>query len=133
MLSIAYLAINKLALSVPGPGGTRLGVSPPYQIPTGTGKSNPENLLQLGITLFLITVTILSLFMLIFGGIQWIISQGDKTKLEAARKRIIFAIIGLLVTFLSFFIVLTVGQLFGLRLFELDPIQKCVTGGCVEP
>ncbi len=58
----------------------------------------------------LITVTIaLALVFLIWGGISWIMSEGDKAKLQAARNTVIFSIIGLIISLLSFVIVNIVG------------------------
>jgi dienelactone hydrolase len=51
--------------------------------------------------LFVISV-ILSLGFLVYGGIKWITSGGDKGGVENARNMIIAAIIGLIVVFLSY-------------------------------
>ncbi|MBI2442554.1 MAG: hypothetical protein HYV40_01440 [Candidatus Levybacteria bacterium] len=56
---------------------------------------------------------ILALFYLIYGGIQWITSSGDKQKVAAARNRMIYAIIGLVIIFLSIFLVNLVLYIFG--------------------
>lgn len=39
------------------------------------------------------------------GGIMWVVSRGDKEKVEGARNQIIASIIGLFVAFLAFFVV----------------------------
>lgn len=67
-----------------------------------------------GITILFIIATIASLFFLIYGGIKWITSGGDKAALETARNTIVAAAIGLVLTFLSFFIVNIVLNFFGL-------------------
>ena len=51
--------------------------------------------------LFVIAV-ILALGFLVFGGIKWITSGGDKGGVEAARNTIIAAIVGLIVVFLAY-------------------------------
>ena len=56
---------------------------------------------------------------MVIGGMQWITSGGDKTKLEAARKRITYAIIGLIVALMSFLIVNILGYLFGVKLLNI--------------
>ena len=66
------------------------------------------------IIIILVVAAIIALFFLIWGGIKWILSGGDKGKVEAARNTIIAAIIGLIITFLAFFILSFVFQLFGL-------------------
>ena len=67
---------------------------------------------------FIIAVLI-ALFFLVWGGIKWITSGGDKSGVEGARNQIIAAVIGLIVVFLSFFILNLVLGLFGLDLFSL--------------
>lgn len=106
-----------LALKIPGPGGDET-VKAPGNIPTGGLQEGDKGSLaiQNSITILLITITILSLFFLIFGGIKWIMSQGEKTKIDSARKTITYAIIGLILAFLSFFIIRVVGSIFGVDL-----------------
>ena len=58
------------------------------------------NLIQF---IFVIAV-ILALGFLVFGGIKWITSGGDKGNVEAARGTIIAAIIGLIIVFLAYVI-----------------------------
>jgi hypothetical protein len=66
------------------------------------------------ITFMLIAAVIIALFYLIYGGIRWITSGGDKGKVEEARKHIIAAIIGLVVAFVAYFILQIVLSIFGL-------------------
>ena len=54
--------------------------------------------------LFVVAV-ILALGFLIYGGIRWITSGGDKAGVETARNTIIAAIIGLIVVFLAYVII----------------------------
>lgn len=68
----------------------------------------------------LVIAAVIALFFLIWGGIKWIMSGGDKAKVETARNTIIAAIIGLIVTFLAFFILSLVLSLFGLSLLNLE-------------
>lgn len=66
------------------------------------------------ITVLLIGATIIALFFLIWNGIRWVTSGGDKGKVDEARKGIIAAIIGLVLAFLAYFILSLVLGLFGL-------------------
>lgn len=55
------------------------------------------NLLS-GLLSFLMTIgVIITLLYLLWGGLEWITSGGDKSKLEKARSRITSAVIGLIV------------------------------------
>lgn len=53
----------------------------------------------------------------IYGGFKWITSGGDKTKLDSARKTIIFTIVGLVLIVLSLAIVNIIGTIFGVHYF----------------
>lgn len=94
-----------------------IDVNPPAGIPTG-GESALSKVLQTGMQTLFVFAIVFALFVIIFGAIQWITSGGDKQKLEGARKRIIFAIVGLLVVLFAFFIVNLVGSVFGVTLLQ---------------
>lgn len=71
------------------------------------------------VAFILVIAALISLFFLIWGGISWITSGGDKAKVESARGRIIAAIVGLVIAFLAFFILSLVLSFFGLSLSNL--------------
>lgn len=64
------------------------------------------------LTAMLVFGVVLSLFFLLWGGIRWIMSGGDKAKLDAARGTVSAAIVGLLIAFLSFAIVSIITVIF---------------------
>ncbi len=55
---------------------------------------------------------LLALFFLLWGGLTWITSEGDKQKLAQARTRLTFAILGLAIALLAFFIINFVFEFF---------------------
>lgn len=57
------------------------------------------------ITTLLILAIILCVIFLIWGGIRWIMSNGDQAKTQAARGTITAAIVGLVIALLAFTIV----------------------------
>jgi hypothetical protein len=79
-------------------------VSAPGGIPDG-GRADVFPILSVFVTLLIILGVVLSLIYLALGAISWITSEGDKQKLAQAKSRITFSIIGLVVVFLSFFII----------------------------
>ena len=91
-------------------------LSPPAGIPSGglTKIGNPAltNLIFAAIGF----AVLLTLFYLIWAGISWITSEGDKTKLQQARSKITYAIIGLLLILFSFAIISIIGMLFNVKL-----------------
>lgn len=57
------------------------------------------------IQILIVIALVLSVIFLIIGGIRWIMSGGDKGKVEQAKSAVIAAIIGLLISLLAYFIV----------------------------
>jgi Type IV secretion system pilin len=57
------------------------------------------------VQVLLIIAIILSLLYLIWGGVRYISSGGDKGKIDQARSTLVAAIIGLVISLLAFFIV----------------------------
>lgn len=99
----------------------------------GSGKSNDVQSqlckLQAGgtgavvrniIVAILIIAAVISLFFLIWGGIKWILSGGDKAKVTEARGTIVAALVGLIITFLAYFILSIVLGFFGLSVSNLQ-------------
>lgn len=84
------------------------------------GETDLGLIIGQAILVIFVIATLIALFFLIWGGIKWIMSGGDKGKVEAARSTLIAALIGLVVTFLSFFILSLIMGLFGLSLTNLN-------------
>jgi len=71
----------------------------------GFNSSNFGNIIGTVLTFAFIIAIVIALGYLIYGGIKWILSEGDKTQVEAARGHIVAALIGLIIVFLAFFVV----------------------------
>ncbi|KKW40215.1 MAG: hypothetical protein UY87_C0026G0008 [Candidatus Peribacteria bacterium GW2011_GWC2_54_8] len=71
------------------------------------------------VALGLIAATILCLIYIIFGGISFILSAGNEEKIKRAVHTIRFAVIGLFVSFIAFFIVRFITNLLDIP-FELS-------------
>ena len=76
-------------------------------------------LIAASIKILLITAIVLFFFSLLIGGIQFIISGGQKEKTEAAKNRIVSAVIGLVIVFTAWAITALVNEFFGVNLFSL--------------
>ena len=81
------------------------------------GLSTAESVIQWATTVLIISAVLLALFFMIWGGIQWITSGGNKEQVQAAQKKIIYASVGLVVTLASFMIIRIVGGFFGVNFF----------------
>jgi hypothetical protein len=107
--------MKDLALTLPG-GQT---ITAPGGIPQG-GLNVTSKVIGNSITIMIIIAIILTLVFLILGGIGWITSGGDKAKVAAARSRINYAIIGLIVTLAAFFLVNVIGYIFKVPLLGIN-------------
>lgn len=85
----------------------------------GLQASGTGNVIRNAIVAVLVIATLICLFFLIRGGISWILSGGDKGKVDASRQMIIAAIVGLIITFLAYFILSLVLGLFGIGFTNL--------------
>lgn len=103
-----------LALTLPG----GKSITAPGGIPTG-GLPVVSKVIGNSITIMLIVTVILTLLFLIWGGVQWIQSGGDKQKLSSARARLTYAIIGLVIALLSFLIISIIGLVFNVKLLQV--------------
>lgn len=102
--------MTTLAQIIPGPSGP-IEITPPPGIPGS--ELSLEQLLSFGVNALFALGVILALFFLMWGGISWITSGGDKDKLEKSRKTIVYAIVGLVVIVLSFTIIYLLGVVLG--------------------
>ena len=65
---------------------------------------------------------------IILGGIKYTLSGGDPKKIDQARKIILFAVVGLVIIFLSFFILSFIGKTTGVAC--LDPTKTLSFQSC---
>ena len=72
-----------------------------------------SNIIQYIVIILVAIGVIGALIFLIWGAVKWIISGGDKEKVEAARKQIIAAIIGLVILLLAVVILSAVIRFLG--------------------
>ncbi|SRR5258706_1583469 len=69
------------------------------------------------VTLLVLFAVFICAFTILFGGFKWLRSQGDPKRIEEARTTIIYAFLGLMITFLSFFIIRYILGFFLIRIF----------------
>lgn len=70
-------------------------------------------LVSSGINIVIIVAGILVFALLVWGGIQWMLSGGDKTKTEEARNRITAALVGLAIVATSWALTKLISYFFG--------------------
>ncbi len=110
-----YISSAYSAMAQPAPAGD---VSVPIAVPTGALPLNLDigKLPQFIITLLFVVGVIIAIAFLIYGGIKWVMSGGDKAGVEAARNHIVAAIVGLVIIAAAFFIIQVVFRLLGTTL-----------------
>jgi len=76
---------------------------PPCTRPAGEKSMN--EMIQTIINVMLFIVGILSVVMIIFGGIRYVSSAGNKSAVDSAKNTIVYAVVGLIVAILAFALV----------------------------
>ena len=93
-----------LALTLPDINGSPNTLNLNKSIPMG-GTDMLTNIVSTALNLAIVVAIISCLFMLIWAGFDWIFSEGDKQKVAKARQRLVMAILGLVLVFMSFMII----------------------------
>ena len=103
---------NPLAAAGGSFGGNTIGTDLP------TENYTLMELVQMFIVYAFIIAAALTAFYIFYGGITFILSGGNDEKIKQAVNTIRYAIIGLIITILSFTFVTIVGQIFGLNFLD---------------
>jgi len=90
------------------------------QIKNKTGIVFFQDLIPALVTLGFVIGSLVFFFFLISGAITWIVSGGDKTKLESAKSRITNAVVGFVILLLAFAIVNLLEGFFNIDITLLD-------------
>ncbi len=97
-------------------------ISPPPQLqnliakdPTGAGGIS--TFLSSLIALAYSGAAIVLIFMLLWGAWDWLISEGEKEKLQNAQRKIISALIGIVLFAIAFAAIEVLGQFTGFKFF----------------
>lgn len=93
-----------------------VNLSPTTSQFTSLGGITVPTIISGAITLVLITAATIFFFMLIYGGIKWIMSGGDKANTESARSTVTAALIGLVIVFAAWAIAQLFQTLFGVTI-----------------
>jgi hypothetical protein len=70
------------------------------------------------ISLVMVVVALVFFFMLVWGGLKWVMSQGDSKNVEAARGQITNALIGLAIVFAAWAIIRLIETVFGISIMN---------------
>lgn len=94
-------------------------ILPPQAIQNfGFGSLGISKFLSNLIVLIYSIATIVFIFMLIWGAFEWLTSGGDKEKVAAARARLTYAIIGIILFAVAFAVIRVLGAFTGFTFFK---------------
>jgi len=119
MKKILFLPVIFITLFVAPAVSAAEQISISVPTPINLKVSNLGTLLSGAIGFILVIAALAAFIFLIWGGIQWITSGGDKSAVEAARSRILAAIIGLFVVFAAWALMNVLGGFFGFEIGKL--------------
>ena len=114
---------NLVALSAVYAADEKVAITPPPKA-RNLAKITVTSLIGGAITLVFIVATLIFFFMLVTGGIKWMMAGGDKEKTADARGQLTSALIGLIVIFLAWAISALLKTLFGVDILGGFDIPK---------
>lgn len=83
------------------------------------GSLTVEGMVSGFISLILVVAGLAFFFILVIGGVKWILSGGDKAHTEGARNQITAALVGLVIVFSAWAIIGLINTFFGVNLMKL--------------
>ena len=89
-----------------------------------TGTAGISKFLSNLIALIYSVAAIVLIFMLVWGAFEWLTSGGDKERIESARRRIISALIGMLLFAVAFAVIQVLGQFTGFKFFQGQGVKR---------
>lgn len=104
--------INQVFAQAPGAPDLSIGK------PEGVAITNIGTLIKGAVQGALLVSALLVFMYLIWGGIQWITSGGDKGKTQEARDRITAALVGLAVVASAWAVMLIIQYFFGISILD---------------
>ncbi len=91
----------------------------PHTLSTIPGALYLSKILKTGVSLVLIVGIVIFFFIFTSGGVKWLSSSGDKSKLESAQKQISSGLVGLVILLSAFAIIKLIETLFGIDLLNI--------------
>lgn len=126
--SIGFLIMSASAVFAQSPTPPSTAISIIVNRPANLPFAKLGTLISGGVGIILIIAALAAFVFLIMGGLQWVTSGGDKAKVEEAQNKIQAALIGLFVVFAAWAIMVVVGQVLGIDLYNLS-IPKIMDTG----
>lgn len=103
-------------------GDENISLTPPAGNFSALSDLTFAGLIRSFIQFALVIAGVIFFFMLVIGGIRWILSGGDKGQTEAARNQITAALVGLVIVFAAWAIASLIKALFGVDIINLGTL-----------
>ena len=84
-----------------------------------TATSKLTNFISIAIGIMTMVAFLWFLFLLVTGALSWMASEGEKTKVQTARKKITYGLIGLIIVISAIFIAKIIGTIFGIDFLDI--------------
>jgi hypothetical protein len=117
MISSIKNKLQYALLAIPAFAQEKIDLNPPGQW-GGLGDLTFPRIISGAISLVLLVVALVFFFVLIMGGLKWVMSGGDQKNVEAARNQITNALIGLAIVFATFAIIKLIETIFGIQILS---------------
>lgn len=112
--------IKNLSLSLLAAEGQEINLKPEGGLAGSVSNLTIGAIIAGLLKLSLVVAAIVFFFILVIGGIRWIISGGDKSQTEQARSQITAALVGLVIVFAAWAIAGLIGTFFNVNIFNLE-------------
>ena len=86
----------------------------------GLGGITIGGMISAFVTLIMVVAALAFVFMLITGGVRWMLAGGKKEKVDEAKTQLMNAFIGILIVFAAWAIVNLVSLFFGIELLSFE-------------
>lgn len=110
--------IQYLALAVPPVFAETIKIQPSSDTFNDLTKLTVPNMVSGAISMVMLVVALVFFFMLIWGGLKWVMSQGEEKAVTGARAQITNALIGLAVVFAAWAIMQLIDVVFGVQILQ---------------
>lgn len=97
------------------------GIGPLGELCDDPSKASSKftNFISMAIGIMTIVAFIWFLFLLVTGALSWMASEGDKTKVQTARKKITYGLVGLIIVISAIFLAKIIGAIFGIDFLDI--------------
>lgn len=110
--------MNLLSTVLAAAGGATIDLRSNAAAGTNVTNLTISGLISFAITAIIIIAGLIFFFMLVIGGLKWILSGGDKGQTESARSQITAALVGLVILFSAWAIATLVEQIFNVSILS---------------